>query len=128
MEDRAYVSTPVPLLGRLRVIELVPFSGSTSISPPFGVERGRGLNPLRLMVGDGGREVAGEKTPTPDSFSLEKMETSSLESSARPFWVSSEVREGGEGEDVLESEVGAKLGEEEEAEESSMMILGVVPG
>jgi hypothetical protein len=42
-------------------------------------------------VGDGGREVAGENTPTPDSFSLENSDWSNAESSANPLDSSSAV-------------------------------------
>jgi hypothetical protein len=58
-------------------------SGSTSNPLPQLLDS---LNTLRrLRVGDGAREVAGEKTPTPDSFSLENIESSSAEKSANPL-------------------------------------------
>jgi len=42
-------------------------------------------------VGDGGREVAGENTPTPDSLSLENSDSSNAERSANPLDSSSAV-------------------------------------
>lgn len=43
------------------------------------------LNLRRLRVGDPGRDEAGENTPTPDSLSLENIETSNDASAARPL-------------------------------------------
>lgn len=54
-------------------------AASSSDMCPF-TTLGSGLK--RLSVGDGGRDVAGEKTPTPASASFEKIDRSSCESSS----------------------------------------------
>jgi len=73
-------------------------------------------------VGDDAREVAGENTPTPDSFSLENSESSNPESSPNPL-LSSSVPPAESCELVLLSSVGDS-GEEEEV--SSMRIEGMM--
>jgi len=81
-------------------------------------------------VGDGGREVAGEKTPTPESFSLENMESSSPESSAKAFDSSSAVlvsqRSGGVVGLLASAVDAAESGSGDDEEVSSMRIEGMV--
>jgi len=79
-------------------------------------------------VGDGGREVAGEKTPTPESFSLENMESSSPESSAKAFDSSSAVsqRSGGVVALLASAVDAAESGSGDDEEVSSMRIEGMV--
>lgn len=80
-------------------------------------------------MGDGGRDVAGENTPTPDSFSLENMESSSPKSSAKPFDSSCAVVSLGSGGVVvlLASAVDVtESGSGDEDEVSSMWMEGMV--
>lgn len=73
-------------------------------------------------MGDDGREVAGENTPTPDSLSLENSESSNPERSASPL-ESSSLRSGGvtSAVDVADSTRG-----DEEDEVSSMRMEGMM--
>lgn len=57
-------------------------SSSDNFPIPNPIESVRSFRLLRL--GDGGLEVAGEKTPTPDSFSFENSDASNFASSPRP--------------------------------------------
>ena len=76
-------------------------------------------------MGDGAREVAGEKTPTPDSFSLENIESSNPEKSANPLLSSSVTPLGSGVVPLLSSLVDSeKPGDDDEV--SSMWIDGMV--
>ena len=103
-------------LGRLRRLT----SGPSFISPPRLFDSLIGLR--RLRMGDDGREVAGENTPTPDSLSLENSESSNPERSASPL-ESSSLRSGGvtSAVDVADSTRG-----DEEDEVSSMRMEGMM--
>lgn len=79
-------------------------SGNTSnTDPPIPIESPRNLR--LLIAGDGGRELAGENTPTPASLSLEKSEASSEASSPSPSRRSSGMPECSGGVEMLSSEV-----------------------
>ena len=75
------IAAPVPVfcLGRLRKL-ILSLSDSFPIPNPIGSVR----NSRLLRAGDGGLEEAGEKTPTPDNFSLENSDASNLASSPKP--------------------------------------------
>lgn len=79
-------------------------------------------------MGDGGREVAGENTPTPESFSLENIESSSPEKSANPFnSFAASLRSGGVAPLLpLAVDAAESVGSGEEDEVSWMRMEGMV--
>jgi hypothetical protein len=76
-------------------------------------------------VGDDAREVAGENTPTPDSFSLENIDSSNPANSANPLLSSCGTPIESGGVPLLSSLVGSE-GPGDEDEASSMRIEGMV--
>jgi hypothetical protein len=105
-------------LGLLRIVS-PKSSGNKFNSPP---KLWNGL--IRLRVGDEAREVAGEKTPTPDSFSLENNESSNPESSANPLLSSSVTPLESGGVTLLASE-GVSKKPVDDDEVSSMRMEGM---